>query len=237
MTLYLIGLGLSAKSLSLEALEYLKKAEKIYLEKYTVDFPYKKEEIEKIIRKKIEFLEREQVENEKIVDESRKKDVVLFVYGSPLIATTHISLILKCKKEKIKFKVLHNASIIDAISETGLQIYKLGKTASMPKWSERDKPESFVKIIQENLKIKAHTLILVDIGLDFQTALQQLVNTTEKIKLDKIVVCSKLGTEEREIFYDKAEKLKQGQVKSPFCFIIPSKLHFIEEEALKVLSN
>ena len=62
MTFYLIGLGLNEKSLSLEALDVLKKSKEIYLENYTVEFPYKKEELEKTIGKKISELGREQVE-------------------------------------------------------------------------------------------------------------------------------------------------------------------------------
>ena len=37
--LYLIGLGLNEKSISLEGLEAVKKCKKVYLEGYTVDFP------------------------------------------------------------------------------------------------------------------------------------------------------------------------------------------------------
>ena len=38
--LYLIGLGLNEKSISKESLASAKKCEKLYLEGYTVDFPY-----------------------------------------------------------------------------------------------------------------------------------------------------------------------------------------------------
>ena len=40
--LYLIGLGLNEKGISLEGLEVIKKCRKVYLEEYTVNFPYKK---------------------------------------------------------------------------------------------------------------------------------------------------------------------------------------------------
>jgi len=46
--LYLVGLGLNEKSISLEGIEACKKADEVLLEGYTVDFPYKKEEIEKL---------------------------------------------------------------------------------------------------------------------------------------------------------------------------------------------
>jgi diphthine synthase len=112
MTFFLVGIGLNEKSINLETLEACKKADKIYLENYTVDFPYNKKEIEKIIKKKITEADRELVESESIVEEAKKKNIILLVYGSPLTATTHISLILKCKKQKTKYKIIQNASIL-----------------------------------------------------------------------------------------------------------------------------
>ena len=142
---YLIGLGLNEKSISLEALEALKKCKKIYLENYTIEFPYSKKKLEKIIGKKIDELKREEVESEKFLDEAKKKNIALLVYGSPLAATTHISLLIKCEEDKIKYKMFHNASIMGAIAETGLQLYKFGKTTSMPAWKGDYKPKSFVE--------------------------------------------------------------------------------------------
>lgn len=235
---YLIGLGLDEKSISLEALEACRKADKSYIEYYTVEFPYSIEKLEKVIGKRIIPLTRIMVEHEEFLDEARKKDIILLVYGSPLTATTHISLLLKCRKERIEYRVLHNASIFDAVCETGLQVYKFGKTASMPKWEEKHKPKSFIDIVKFNQLIKAHTLILVDIGLDYGDALRQLQECCKgKIKLDKIVVCSKLGTIDARIYYDFLPELYGKEVYAPFCFIIPSSLHFLEEEALNELKN
>lgn len=231
MTFYLIGLGLSMKGISLEALEILRKCKKIYMENYTVELPYEIYELEEKIGQRIIPMTRLMIESEKFIEEAKRQETALLVYGSPLIATTHISLILKCKKEKIRYRVIHNASILDAISETGLQNYKFGKTASMPKWEKNYEPDSFKKIILDNLKINAHTLILVDIGLSFSEALEQLKKVLKGMKLDKIVVCSQMGTENSKIYYDKLNNLNL-EVHAPFCIIIPAKLHFLEEESL-----
>lgn len=230
---YLIGLGLNERSLSIEALEACKKTDKVYIENYTVEFPYDTEELEKLIGKKIIPLTRILVEDEKFVEEARKKNIALLVYGNPLTATTHISLILECEKRNIECKILHNTSIFDAVCETGLQAYKFGKTASLPKWSDKYKPTSFIDILKDNKKISAHSLILVDIGLTFPNALKQLIEACrKKVKLDKIIVCSKLGTKESRIFYSEVEELFEKEIYPPFCFIIPSSLHFAEEEML-----
>jgi len=239
MAFYLIGLGLTEKGLSVEASEKLKKVDVVYLENYTVDFPYKKEELEKIIGKKIVELGREKVENEGFLLDAKKKNVALLVYGDVLMATTHMSLILKCKKEKIDYEVFHSASIFNAISETGLQMYKFGKTASMPAWNKEKeyKPASFIEIIKDNQKIKAHSLLLTDIALSFEKALEQLKEAAKekKLKLNEIIACSRMGTKEQRIFYDSLENLekRKKEIQLPFCFIIPSDLHFLEKESIE----
>ncbi len=235
--LYLIGLGLNVDGISLYGLAVAKRCKKVYFENYTVDFPYSEGELkEKLGLKKIIPADRNFVENEEIVDEARRKDIALLVYGSPLTATTHISLIEEAKRLGIKCKVIYSGSVFDAVAETGLQIYKFGKIASMPAWKKNFTPDSFMEIVKENKSIKAHSLILIDIGLSFQDALKQLKTCAEKhnIKLKKIVVCQRLGTKDKKILYRGIEELEKFTgVKSPFCFIIPGKLHFMEKEVLE----
>lgn len=235
---YLIGLGLNSRSLSLEALDICRKASRLYLENYTVEFSYSFEELAQVIGKKIIPLTRTLVEDESFVEDAKKNNIVLLVYGSPLAATTHSSLILKCRKEKIDLKIIENASIFDAVCETGLQIYKFGKTASLPKWQEKFKPTSFIDILKDNKKISAHSLLLVDIGLSYGDALKQLQESSKnKLKIEKMIVCSRLGTSEARIYYDNIEELYEKEIYPPFCFIIPSNLHFAEEEMLNSVVN
>jgi len=235
--LYLIGLGLNLNSISKEALEVLKKCKKVYLENYTVEFPYSSEELEKSLGKKILQADRSFVESLKIVSEASEENVALLIYGSPLTATTHITILEECKKQKVEFRVLYNASVLDAVAETGLQLYKFGKITSMPRW-EAEKhftPDSFMEIVKENSKIGAHSLILVDIGLAFSDALGELERSAKnhKIKLRSFAVCSRLGTGEGEIFYGTLKDFRGKEIRAPFCFVIPGKMHFVEEEVLK----
>jgi diphthine synthase len=232
--LHIIGLGLNEKGISIEGKETLKKCKKVYLENYTVEFPYKLEKLEKIINKKIISLDRTQVENEKLVIEAKEKNICLLVYGCPLFATTHISLIEDCKKNKVKYKIIYASSVFDAIAESGLQLYKFGKIASMPTWEKNFTPDSFLDFVKENKSINAHSLILIDIGLSFKDALNQLIkgSKNKKFKLDKILVCSQLGFKSK-FYYNSINKLKKKKIKTPFCFVIPGKLHFLEEEVLE----
>jgi len=227
--LYIIGLGLNFDGISKFGLSAVGKCKKVYLENYTVDFPYSKGKLEEALGKKIVEADREFVEGLEIVDEAEKLDVALLVYGSPLTATTHISLIQEAKRLNIKYQVIYGASVLDAVAGTGLQLYKFGKIASMPDFEA----DSFIKVVKENQSIGAHSLILIDIGLEFEKAIERLKNL---IEIEKLIVCSKLGTKGKRILYNSFKNLKDEDIKAPFCFIIPGKLHFVEKEVLESIS-
>ncbi len=233
--LYIIGLGLNEKGISLEAKEEIKKCKKVYLESYTVDFPYTIARLEKVIGKRVIKLNREKVEDNSILEEADDKDIALLVYGSPLFATTHISLLMEAENSGIKTKIIYSASVFDAIAETGLQLYKFGKISSMPKWQKNFEPDSFLDFTLDNQKIKAHSLILIDIGLKLNDALNQLSLSIQKrnMTIDKMIVCSNLGGEKSKIYYGIISELKQKNISSPYCFIIPSEMHFLEKEAVE----
>lgn len=165
--------------------------------------------------------------------EAGKNNIALLVYGSPLTATTHISLIEEMKKRKIKYEIIYGASVMDGVAECGLQLYKFGKTTSIPNFEA----DSFINVVKENQKINAHSLILVDIGLEFKSALGRLEKAMKKenVNVNKVLVCEKLGTKSSKIYYGEINSLKNKNIKSPYCFIVPSKLHFMEEEILENL--
>jgi diphthine synthase len=237
LMLYLIGLGLNLKSMTVEGMESVKKCKRVYLENYTVNFPYPLEMIIEKIGKKVILADREKVENLSLLDEAKKMDVALLVYGNPLTATTHITLLAEAKIERVKVKVVHNTSIFDAVAETGLQIYKFGKVASMPKWQKSFEPDSFMEIVKENQSIDAHTLILVDIGLLFSDAMKQLkiASKNHDFKLNDLVVCEAMGTKKKRVLYAKIDELEHmKRISSPYCIVIPSKkLHHVEKEFLE----
>lgn len=238
MAFYLIGIGMNLKSISAEALEVLKKCNKIYLENYTVNFPYSISDLSNELDLEVEELGRGKVEDESIINESDSGNVALLVYGDCLSATTHMQLILAAKEKNIDYKIFHNSSIMTVVAETGLQLYKFGKTASMPNWAEHtNKPTSFMNYVKENNGIGAHTLILTDIGLGLKESIEQLreAGTTRGVPLGrgkKIVVISNAGTEKQKIFYGELDELECKNIEMPFCMIVPSEMHFIEEESL-----
>ncbi len=267
MTFNLISLGLNLKSITAEALEAIKTSKKIYLETYTVKLPYTIKQLEKTIRSfensnsrfafdkftqqgvggrdfksrsqnfktslKITPAPRELVESQELINQAKKQNISILVYGNCLSATTHITLITECIKNKIPYKIIHNSGIFEAIAETGLQLYKFGKTASLPAWKQSYKPKSFINIIKDNQKIKAHTLLLVDPELDIKQTTQQLQETRIK---QKIIIAENLGNNPK-IYYDSLDKLKNKKITQPFAIVVPAEMHFVEEDALELLSS
>ena len=92
--LYLIGLGLGKKSISVEGFEIVKKCKKVYLENYTSVFEMKLNELGDFFGKKIIEVERDFVEKQvkNVFMEAKKDDVAFLVIGDVYSASTHIDL-------------------------------------------------------------------------------------------------------------------------------------------------
>ena len=135
MTLHLIGIGLAdEKDISVKGFEAIKSCSKVYLENYTSLLQCTKERLEKFYGRKIALANRHQAENnmQQILDEAKIQNIALLVIGDIFSATTHINYLLECKKQNIPIKIIHNASILTAVGEIGLELYKYGKVTSMP---------------------------------------------------------------------------------------------------------
>jgi len=235
--LYLIGLGLgNEKSLTLEGLEAAKKCECCF-ESYTSRYD-SLEALEKLVGKKIIALKRGDVEegSQKIPDSAKEKDVAVFVIGDPLAATTHADLVIEAKKRKIPVKIIHNASIFSAIGEIGLQLYKFGRTATIPYTRQT---ESVKDALEGNRKLGLHTLLLLD--LDAEKEKYMSVKDALEILLEKKLISEneKLVaahiSDESQIFYDFPAALAKRKIFAPSVLIVPGKLHFVEKEFLELL--
>lgn len=239
--LYLIGLGLAWQDLSLKALEAINQCNEIYLETYTSVADFSSSRLSKLIGKEIIELDRKGVEEERhFLKSAHLKDTALLVYGDPLSATTHIEILLEAQKKKIPVQVIHSSSVLTAVGQTGLFLYKFGKTASIPKPEKNYSPESFFDILEQNNSIEAHTLFLLDLNLTLHKAIGMLLKIAEKrrsklfTKDSPCIGCARLGQQAQKIKAGTAKELmKENWGSPPYCLIVPSKLHFIEEEAIK----
>lgn len=76
-------------------------------------------------------------------------------------ATTHSDLWIRAKERNIEVQVIHNASIMNACSCCGLQLYRFGQTISLCFFTETWRPDSFYERIVQNHSIDLHTLCLL----------------------------------------------------------------------------
>ena len=244
MTLSLISIGLTdEKDLSIRAIEEARGCDRLYAELYTMKLETTIAGLEEAIRKPVTPLLRGDLEEkaDAILTEAKKGKVGILVGGDCLSATTHISLIVDAKKRGIEARVIHGSSIFTAIAETGLSLYKFGRTVTMP-LPEKGPVDTVIKTVGENLEHGLHTLILLD--LDVETSRYVTVNDALSALIEAgldastlVVGVARLGSMSQRITAGtaaEAKKLEFGE--PPHSIVVPASLHFLEEEALKRLA-
>ncbi len=236
---YLIGLGMSNGDLTLKGLDKLKRSDLVCAEFYTNLNMYNLKELEKKISKKIKILNRDSIENLMFLQEAANKNIALLVSGDPLTATTHFEMLAECKSKNIDFEIIHSCSIFTIIAETGLSLYKFGRTTTLPKkYQKYSYPESPYEIIKFNLENKMHSLVLLDIGLSAKEALEILEQLDHKkiLQRKKLMILCKLGSPNQTIIYDSFENLKKSVLGDlPHSLIIPGRLDDKEQEYLSLI--
>ena len=250
--LWFVGLGISGfKSIPSEALDILSKADIVYLEQFTS--PIGKSDLVKIKNAtKGEFkpAKRWLVEDgNEILENAKKKKVVLLSYGDPYIATTHIELRTRAIEEKIKTYSIHASSSLTAmIGECGLHFYKVGRIATI--MNEMKSLTTPYYIIYKNIIEGNHTVLLLeynqdkDFFLDPKDALNGLLETEKGQRRNVIssstyaIVASRIGFKDQSVISGKVSSLKKKDFgKPPHTVIITGRLHFTESDALKILGK
>ncbi len=260
MTLYIVGGGLSRDYLTRKAIEILRKADKIYIDSYTSIAPGIDSKLSQdldINPDKIIVANREVLENKShvVIREAETKKVVVLVPGDPLIATTHISLVVEAKRKSIEVEIIPGVSgVYASITLTGLQFYKFGKPVTLVYPSEAFIPFTTLTTIKENIERNLHTLVLLDLRLDegkamtIPEAIELLLYIEEKMLKEKaidkpliknslIVGVARAGLSDFRCVAGMYEKVKeQIYPPPPHSIIITAPiLHPIEREALVLL--
>jgi diphthine synthase len=165
-----------------------------------------------------------------------------------MVATTHMDLRVRAEKKGILTEIIHNASILSSIpGETGLQVYRFGKTVTMTE--SGPSPQTTVyNTIYENLLRHLHTTILLEYDytknffLDPTDAMNKLIETEIDQNLNIIdndtfiIVASRLGSKDRKIKAGQISNLKTEDFgRPPHIMIIPGSLHFTEKESLATI--
>lgn len=224
MVLWFIGLGLGdAGDITVTGLEALRKCKFVYLEAYTsilpgLDGAALKEAYSPMPLLEGEFIEadRELVESgcDEMLERSKDHDVSFLVVGDALCATTHTDLWLRAKKLGIKVRVIHNASVMNAIAACGLQLYRFGETVSIPYWTEGWKPDSFYDKIVANRNANLHTLCLLDIKVKEQS-IENLMRNRKVYEPARFMTVAQALTQLMEI-----ETSRKGGVAAPDTHVV-----------------
>lgn len=252
------------EDISLRGLQAIQKADAVYLEHYTAIMQESIQELEQFYNKKIIVADRNFVEQKAdlMLDEALTKNIVLLVAGDVFSATTHSDLFLRAKEKNVEVHIIYNASILTAIGVTGLQLYKFGKTTSLVFFEKDWKPQTAYDVIKENQSRGLHTLVLLDIKVAevakhemfkenskplpprFMTipqAIEQLF-MIESLRNEDVclgdMMCvgvARVGSKDQVIKYGTMKQLSEFDFGAPMhSLIIPGKLHFAEEDVLKL---
>jgi len=252
--LYIISIGLAdEKDMSLRAVEAAKKCDSLYAEFFTTKMNTTIRKLEKVTGKKIKEAKRSDLEEHsgKIMEEAKKHNVGILVGGDALSATTHAALLLEAGKKGVKCSVIHGSGIFTAVAETGLFLYKFGRTVTLPYPKENYSPESFYDFALLNKKCGLHTLILLDVQaegkeyMDAHEGLRLLLEAERRknkglfIRSTKVITACSLGSKNQIIKYGTVKALlrdKSLKGNTPAVIILPAKLNFTEEEFLESCS-
>ena len=250
--LWFVGLGISGISeLSDNTISIIKNADTVYLESFTSPISEtEKEQLANMCDGEFKIAKRWLVEDgNEILENAKKRQVVLISYGDPYIATTHLELKTRAVTDKIETKTIHSSSIVSSvIGEIGLQYYKVGKILTI-----MNDPKSMItpyNTISNNLLSKMHSVILLEYNEDKsfflapQDALSLLLDA-EKIQNRKIIsldtfaiIASRIGKNDQSITSGKISNLiKKEFGNPPHTIIIPGSLHFTESNAVKIVTD
>lgn len=249
--LMLIGLGLELGDITSKGLSAIKDADKVLIERYTL--PTSEDYIsflEEETGKEIEEIARKDLEDvvKNTLEFAKENKLAILVPGDPLVATTHHIVLETAAEMDIDYRVYHAPSVFTAaIGESGLDIYKFGPTTTIPFWSAKYKPVSFIDVIKKNHDNGQHTLVLLDVDpvakrtMHAIDAIDLLEKADEKKNYNffngkrRILILCEVGCEEQEILYTDAGNTKIGKAQKRLegkrtCLIIPADLSFAEEK-------
>jgi len=250
--LWFVGLGISGtRSIPIEVVKIIQKADFVYLESFTSPiYKQQEEEIKNMVNGSFKIAKRWLVEDgQEILKTSKSSTVVLLSYGDPYVATTHIELRTRAKLENIETNTIHSASAITSmIGEAGLQFYKVGRMVTI--MNEKKSTITPYTTIFKNLTQGLHSVILLEYNhdenyfLDPKDAISNLLDVEKEQKRNVVnndtfaIVASRIGFETQKITSGKfSNLLKVDFGEPPHSIIITGKLHFTESDAINVLTE
>jgi len=252
--LIFLGMGLSHRHLTKEALETLRDSDVVFLETYTsiveeglLDY------LKGILGGKPIPLTRKDLEEDNAVKIFREladgRKVTLAVIGDPFQATTHNMLRAEAVKRGCRVRYVAGISIYSyAVSLSGLYNYKFGAKATIvyPRWGILS--EHPYDVLKQNKDHGLHTFFYLDIDPQLgpmkpDEAVRILLELEGRRKEgvfnpeEKVLVLERLGWSEEGVYYWSAYRIikEKRWSRPPYSLIVPGKLNRVEEEIVEAL--
>ena len=187
----------------------------------------------------------------RVVEEARRGLVVVLAPGDPLVATTHVSLLLEASRRGVEWRVIPGVSgVVAAMAASGLQFYRFGRTATIPGPWRGVRAYSLVDYIYCNLSCGLHTLLLLDYDpgegpLDPGEAARILVDLEAEAVGEGILprlvalVVEAGGLEGSRVGWWRLGELAGRRLggRGAASLVVPGLVHPTEAEALEVLHS
>lgn len=250
-TLKLLGLGLSKKSVTEKTIQELSTCDIVFFENYTslscdLDLQFLRN-----FNRNIEVVDRKFIESNtsKIIKLlSEGKNVCIVTIGDPLIATTHVALVVEAKSKGYDFLIVPGISVhCYMMSKSMLSSYKFGKSVTITFPNDGLIDTTPYNVIYDNFSRGLHTMLYLDLKenkpMTAKEALELLIEMEKKEKRNLItsetivIVGQKLGCDDEEVVALKIKDALNYKFKDPPHIIVfpGDRLHFMEVEALKCL--
>jgi diphthine synthase len=162
-----------------------------------------------------------------------------------MVSTTHADLRIRAAERGIRTSIIHAASIASAVCGlTGLQNYRFGKSCSLPYPQKNWFPTTPFDVIAQNLTLRLHTVVYLDIQKDrFMTipeAVVLLEQMAEKkhIPIPLYVGIARAGSDNVIVRAGPAEKIRSEEFGPPLhILVIPAELHDMERRYLEMFAG
>ncbi|MDD1684656.1 MAG: diphthine synthase [Methanoregula sp.] len=244
-----VGLGLFDKTdISEKGLACIRQADHVFLDSYTSCLMGSTvEELEQYYKKPVCRLFREDVEQHpgRLLDLAIKGEVVFLCAGDPMVSTTHADLRIRAAERGIRTVIIHAASVASAVCGlSGLQNYRFGKSCSLPFPQKNWSPTTPFDVIAENLSLRLHTIVYLDIQKERFMTIPEAVGLLEgmaekrQTRIPLYVGIARAGSDDVVVCAGPAEKILNTDFGPPLhILVIPAELHDMEQRYLEVFAG
>jgi diphthine synthase len=234
--------------MTLKAIKVLEESDIVYLDTYTSPLPSELVEfLRSRLGERLRLADRSDLEDRvtELVEKAASMSVAVAVPGDPLIATTHIAVLVEAAVRGVGFEVVYGVSSVSAaIGSSCLSSYRFGRTVTVPRDASGENLKTIYRSIEENIEAGLHTLVLLDVaggGLTASEAVRKLLDVGAemggRLGPDSIViVLARLGYRDEIRALCRASEVSNLQLPPPpHIVIIPAELRSYERDAIKKL--